>query len=101
MQSDLSGKANHAFFGASCWKHSGVLALYGGVNLDHEHSGTEMRPELGEESNSISTKLGSGWYHSLCMSASRPRPPIKAYLSWGKSFYGLFGQRYDKDTGVY
>jgi len=40
------------------------------------------------KSNSISIKLQGGWYYSLCTSASRPRPPIKAYFNWGKSFYG-------------
>jgi len=49
----------------------------------------ETKPELRKKSNSISIKLHSSWYHSLCTRASRPRPPIKAYLSWGKSFYVL------------
>ena len=56
----------------------------------------ERKLKLGEESNSISIELQGGWYHSLCTSASRPRPPIKAYFSWGKSFYELFGQRCGK-----
>lgn len=61
----------------------------------------ETKLGLRKESNSISIKLHSSWYHSLCTSASRPKPPIKAYLSWGKSFYTLFFERYGENARTY
>jgi hypothetical protein len=59
----------------------------------------EMKLEPGKGSNSISIKLHGSWYHSLCTSASRPRPPIKAYFNWGKSFYELFSGHRGKNAG--
>jgi len=58
-------------------------------DVDHGHRKAVVGLEFGKKDDGISIALHSWRYYSLCTSASRPRPPIKAYLSWGKSFMAM------------